>query len=73
MCQDTERKKESQECKIESGHANDPNKGREMADIMQRTSVDALCAQEIRWKDKKARNIGAGFKLYYHGVDRKKN
>ena len=29
--------------------------------------------QENSWKGRKTRNIGAGFKLYYHGVDRKIN
>ncbi|XP_065662896.1 uncharacterized protein LOC136085511 [Hydra vulgaris] len=32
-----------------------------------------LCLQETRWKDNKARSIGGGFKLFYHGVDRKRN
>ena len=28
---------------------------------------------EISWKGSKARSIGAEFKLYYHGMNRKKN
>ncbi|ROL49068.1 Craniofacial development protein 2 [Anabarilius grahami] len=48
-------------------------KGRELVDMMQRRKVDILCVQETRWKGSKARSIGAGFKLFYHGVDRKKN
>ncbi|KAK3554952.1 hypothetical protein QTP86_001867 [Hemibagrus guttatus] len=40
---------------------------------MERRKVDILCAQETRWKGSKARSIGAGFKLFYYGVDSKKN
>ncbi|KAI5089279.1 hypothetical protein C0J45_20687 [Silurus meridionalis] len=29
--------------------------------------------QETKWKGSKARNIGGGFKLFYHGVDGKRN
>ncbi|KAI5619879.1 hypothetical protein C0J50_20645 [Silurus asotus] len=32
-----------------------------------------LYDQETKWKGSKARNIGSGFKLFYHGVDRKRN
>ncbi|KAK3566679.1 hypothetical protein QTP86_003189, partial [Hemibagrus guttatus] len=32
-----------------------------------------LCVQETRWKGGKARSIGAGFKLFYNGVDSKRN
>ncbi|KAK3545937.1 hypothetical protein QTP70_016961, partial [Hemibagrus guttatus] len=48
-------------------------KGRELADMMQRRKVDILCVQETRWKGSKARSIGAGFKLFYYGVDSKRN
>ncbi|KAK3542234.1 hypothetical protein QTP86_021394 [Hemibagrus guttatus] len=48
-------------------------KGRELADIMERRKVDILCVQETRWKGSKARSIGAGFKLFYYGVDSKRN
>ncbi|KAE8291438.1 hypothetical protein D5F01_LYC11043 [Larimichthys crocea] len=41
--------------------------------MMQRRKVDILCVQETRWKGSKARSLGAGFKLFYHGVDRKRN
>ncbi|KAK3569392.1 hypothetical protein QTP86_027817 [Hemibagrus guttatus] len=34
---------------------------------------DILCVQETRWKGSKARSIGAGFKLFYYGVDSKRN
>ncbi|KAK3544187.1 hypothetical protein QTP86_008290 [Hemibagrus guttatus] len=40
---------------------------------MERRKVDILCVQETRWKGSKARSIGAGFKLFYHGVDSKRN
>ncbi|KAK3529997.1 hypothetical protein QTP86_009383 [Hemibagrus guttatus] len=48
-------------------------KGRELADMMERRKVDILCVQETRWKSSKARSIGAGFKLFYYGVDSKRN
>ncbi|KAK3542458.1 hypothetical protein QTP86_025883, partial [Hemibagrus guttatus] len=48
-------------------------KGRELADMMERRKVDVLCVQETRWKGSKARSIGAGFKLFYYGVDSKRN
>ncbi|KAK3523061.1 hypothetical protein QTP86_012663 [Hemibagrus guttatus] len=48
-------------------------KGRELADMLERRKVDILCVQETRWKGSKARSIGAGFKLFYYGVDSKRN
>ncbi|KAK3558182.1 hypothetical protein QTP86_012373 [Hemibagrus guttatus] len=48
-------------------------KGRELADVMERRKVDILCVQETRWKGSKARSIEAGFKLFYYGVDSKRN
>ncbi|KAK3547940.1 hypothetical protein QTP70_001327 [Hemibagrus guttatus] len=48
-------------------------KGRELADMMERRKVYILCVQETRWKGSKARSIGAGFKLFYYGVDNKRN
>ncbi|KAK3574486.1 hypothetical protein QTP86_008088 [Hemibagrus guttatus] len=48
-------------------------KGRELADVMERRKVDILCVQETRWKGSKARSIGSGFKLFYYGVDSKRN
>ncbi|TRY54613.1 hypothetical protein DNTS_001598, partial [Danionella cerebrum] len=48
-------------------------KGRELADMMERRKVDILCVQETRWKGSKARSIGGGYKLFYYGVDRKRN
>ena len=38
-----------------------------LADVMERRKVDILCVQETKWKGSKARNIGGGFKLSYHG------
>ncbi|KAK3528582.1 hypothetical protein QTP70_003752 [Hemibagrus guttatus] len=40
---------------------------------MERRKVDILCVQETRWKGSKAHSIGAGFKLFYYGVDSKRN
>ncbi|KAK3548364.1 hypothetical protein QTP70_011388 [Hemibagrus guttatus] len=48
-------------------------KGRELADVMERRKMDILCVQETRWKGSKACSIGAGFKLFYYGVDSKRN
>ncbi|KAK3514051.1 hypothetical protein QTP70_002503 [Hemibagrus guttatus] len=48
-------------------------KGRELADMMERRKVDILCVQETRWKGSKARSIEAEFKLFYYGVDSKRN
>ncbi|KAF3688243.1 Craniofacial development protein 2 p97 bucentaur protein [Channa argus] len=48
-------------------------KARELIEMMQRRKVDILCVQESRWKGSKARSLGAGFKLFYHGSDRKRN
>ena len=48
-------------------------KGTELADMMERIKVDILCVQETKWKGSKARSIGGGFKLLYHGVDGRRN
>ena len=48
-------------------------KGRELADMMPIRMVDVLCVQETWWKFRKAKTSGAGFKLYYHGMGRKRN
>ncbi|KAK3542098.1 hypothetical protein QTP86_014017 [Hemibagrus guttatus] len=48
-------------------------KGRELADMIERRKVDILCVQDTRWKGSKARSIGTGFKLFYYGVDTKRN
>ena len=47
--------------------------GGELVDMVQRKWVDVLCVQETRWKTSKARNVEAGFKLYYHRVNRKRS
>ena len=33
--------------------------------------MDIPCVKETGWKGRKARSIGAGFKLIYHGVNGK--
>ena len=48
-------------------------KGRELADMMARRKVDILCVQETKWKGSKAKNIGGGYKLFYHGEDARRN
>ena len=35
--------------------------------------MDILCVQETRWKGKKARCIGGGYKMWYCGSENKKN
>ncbi|KAK3562816.1 hypothetical protein QTP86_009973 [Hemibagrus guttatus] len=48
-------------------------KGRQLADMMERRKMDILCVQKTRWKGSKARSIGAGFKLFYYGMENKRN
>ncbi|XP_051784559.1 craniofacial development protein 2-like [Erpetoichthys calabaricus] len=49
------------------------DKGRELTNMMERRKVDILCVQQTKWKGSKARWIGGGFKLFYHGMDRRRN
>ena len=48
-------------------------KGRELADMMVKRKEDILCVQETRWTESKARNIGGGCKMFYHGEDGRRN
>ena len=48
-------------------------KGRELADMMLKRKVDILWVQETKWKGSKARNIGDGCKIFYHGEDGRRN
>ena len=41
--------------------------------MMVKRKVDILCVQETRWKGSKARNIGDGCKIVYHGEDGRRN
>ena len=45
-------------------------KSRERADIMHRRKIKFACIQETKWKGKE---IGEGFKLYYHCLCRARN
>ena len=47
--------------------------GRCIQRLRERRKVDILCVQETKWKGSKARTIGGGFKLLYHGVDGRRN
>lgn len=50
--------------------------GREVTDMMERRKVDILCVQETRRKGRKrsrTRIIRGRFKLFYHGMDWRKN
>ncbi|XP_042888568.1 craniofacial development protein 2-like [Penaeus japonicus] len=40
---------------------------------MERRKLDVLCLQETKWKGSKARDHGAGYKLYYHGENGARN
>ncbi|EYC39622.1 hypothetical protein Y032_0649g1127 [Ancylostoma ceylanicum] len=48
-------------------------KTREIADFMARRRIHVLCLQETRWKGSKAREIGDGVKLFYYGIEAKRN
>ena len=41
--------------------------------MMQRRRADILSVQETRWKGSNTRSLGAGFKLFYDGVDGVRN
>ena len=45
----------------------------EIAQLMRKKSLQVVCVQETKWKGSKAREIGARYKLYYHGEDGKRN
>ena len=40
---------------------------------MVKRKVDIIYVQETRWKRGKARNIGDGCKIFYHGEDGRRN
>ena len=44
-------------------------KSRELADTMTRRKIDIACIQETQWKGAKAREIGEGYKMFYHGYN----
>ena len=48
-------------------------KGHEVVEMIERQKLDMLCVQETKWKGSKARIFGGGYKLYYHGVDSRRN
>ena len=48
-------------------------KSMKIADIMHRRKIMIACEQETKWKGNKAKEIGEGFKLYYHGICRARN
>ena len=45
-------------------------KSREISDIIHRRKIMIACVHETKWKGSKAKEIGEGFKLYYHGICR---
>ncbi|XP_042891655.1 craniofacial development protein 2-like [Penaeus japonicus] len=48
-------------------------KSKEIVDMMGRRQLDVLCLQEPKWKVSKARDLSAGYKLYYHGENGTRN
>ena len=48
-------------------------KGRELVEVMQRRNIDILCIQETRWRGKRAKLLGDGFKIYYSGDSTRRN
>ena len=48
-------------------------KAMEIADVLRRRKVDIACVQEVKWKGSKARNVGHGYKLFYHGDTSNRN
>ena len=48
-------------------------RGREIVDVMEKRKIDILCVQETRWKGQKAKELGLGYKLFYTGIDNRRN
>ena len=49
-------------------------KSREITDIMhRRRKIKIACVQKSKWKGSKAKEIGEGFKSYYHDICRARN
>ena len=41
--------------------------------MLDRRRIDTVCVQETKWKGSKAREIGDGYKLCYHGEKTNRN
>ena len=48
-------------------------KGREIVDVMERRKIKVMCVQETKWKGERAKILGNGYKLYYCGVNQRRN
>ncbi|XP_037792770.1 uncharacterized protein LOC119588134 [Penaeus monodon] len=48
-------------------------KSRDIVDMMERRKLGVLCLQETKWKGSKARDLSAGYKLYFHGENGVRN
>ncbi len=49
-------------------------KGRKLvADMIEKRKIDVLSVQETKWQGSKARLTGGGCKLFYYGVDGRRN
>ncbi|XP_064103331.1 uncharacterized protein LOC135213280 [Macrobrachium nipponense] len=70
-------KKLVKECKIRAGTIWNvgtlTGKLREIVDVMERRRIDFLYVQETKWKGSGAREIGNGYKLYYNGLQERRN
>ena len=45
----------------------------EIVRLMQEKEIEIMCVQETKWKGSKSYEIGAGYKLIYHGTDNRRN
>ena len=48
-------------------------RSRELSDLLKRRRIDIACIQETKWKGAKSRDIGEGYKLFYHGITSSRN
>ena len=48
-------------------------KGVEVVSLMRRRCINVLCVQETKWKGERACELGDGFKIFYYGMDAKRN
>ncbi|XP_037787799.1 craniofacial development protein 2-like [Penaeus monodon] len=48
-------------------------KSMELVDLMERRRINILCIQETKWRGEKAKEIGNGYKLFYYGMNNRRN
>ena len=49
------------------------SKRHEIVRMMLEKKIEILCVQETKWAGSKAYGIGNGFKMFYHGLNNRKN